>query len=137
MLDAFSTGGIDAALDYFNPGIEWWAPPEWLEDRLYKGHDGLRRLADFWTQQFDEYRLEPEKFIDLGDDRVLVLIHQRGTIKGSRAPIEQPIGWIVQGHDGKFTAVNVYFSWEGALNAAGLPGVAAVAQPPGASTFGG
>jgi ketosteroid isomerase-like protein len=120
LIDAFNADGIDAALEYFDPGVEWWAPPEWLEDRLYAGHDGIRRLADFWTQQFDEYRLEPERFVDLGDDRALVLMHQRGNIKGSRAPIEQPLGWIVQGQDGKLTEVRVYFSWHATLNAAGL-----------------
>jgi ketosteroid isomerase-like protein len=120
MLEAFSTDGIDAALDFFDPGIEWWAPPEWLEDRLYLGHGGIRRLAAFWTQQFDEYRVEPEKFIELDDGRVLALLHQRGRIKGSAVPIEQPIGWIVQSHDGKLTKVHVYFSWEAASNAAGF-----------------
>ena len=120
LIDAFNADGIDAALEYFDPGVEWWAPPEWLEDRLYAGHDGIRRLADFWTQQFDEYRLEPERFVDLGDDRALVLMNQRGNIKGSRAPIEQPIGWIVEGQDGKLTEVRVYFSWHATLNAAGL-----------------
>ena len=120
LIDAFNADGIDAALEYFDPGVEWWAPPEWLEDRLYAGHDGIRRLADFWTQQFDEYRLEPERFVDLGADRALVLMNQRGNIKGSRAPIEQPIGWIVEGQDGKLTEVRVYFSWHATLNAAGL-----------------
>ena len=119
MVDAFNADGIDAALDYFDPGIEWWAPPEWLEDRLYAGHNGIRRLADFWTQQFDEYRLDPERFIDLVDDRVLVLAHQRGNIKGSSVPIEQPVGFIVRGQDGKLTRIHVYFSWEAALEVAG------------------
>jgi ketosteroid isomerase-like protein len=120
LIDAFNADGIDAALEYFDPGVEWWAPPEWLEDRLYRGHEGIRRLADFWTQQFDEYRLEPKRFVNLGDDRALVLMHQRGNIKGSRSPIEQPIGWIVEGQDGKLTEVRVYFSWHATLNAAGL-----------------
>jgi ketosteroid isomerase-like protein len=115
---AFDEGGVEAALKHADPEIDWIAPPEWLEDRLYRGHDGLRRLAEFWTQQFDEYRLEPERFIDLGDDRVVALVHQRGKIKGSETPIELSLGWIVQVREGKLTKVNVYFSWEAALEAA-------------------
>ena len=38
-IEAFSDEGVDAALEYCDPEIEWWAPPEWLEDRLYKGHE--------------------------------------------------------------------------------------------------
>ena len=121
MLAAFDTEGIDAALEYFDPGIEWMAPPEWLEDRLYEGHEGVKRLALFWMAQFDEYTVEPEEFIELGGDRLLVLLYQRGRIRSSDVPIEQPIGWIVESRAGKLTKVDVYFSWETARSAAGLP----------------
>ena len=53
-IGAFSDVGIDVALEYCDPEFKWWAPPEWLEDRLYRGHEGVRELAAFWTQQFDE-----------------------------------------------------------------------------------
>ena len=119
-INAFSDQGIDAALEYLDPELEWWAPPEWLEDRLYKGHQGLRRLAEFWGQQFDEYRLDPERFVELGEGRVAALLHQRGRIKGSRVPIEQPIGWIARIEDGLVKEIWVYFSWEATLEAAGL-----------------
>jgi ketosteroid isomerase-like protein len=119
-IEAFSDTGIDAALEYCDPEIEWWAPPEWLEDRLYRGHDGVRELAAFWTQQFDEYRLEPEKFIDLGDDQVLALLYQRGRIKGSSDRIEQQLGYIAHIREGKLAEVHVYFSWEATFEAASL-----------------
>ena len=44
-IEAFNRDGLDAALEYLDPEVEWLAPPEWLEDRLYKGHEGIRRLA--------------------------------------------------------------------------------------------
>jgi ketosteroid isomerase-like protein len=118
--EAFSDGGIDAALEYCDPEIEWWAPPEWLEDRLYRGHEGVRELTAFWTQQFDELQLEPERFIDLGGDHVLALIHQSGRIRGSSDRIEQPFGYLADIGNGKLTQVHAYFSWEAALEAAGL-----------------
>jgi ketosteroid isomerase-like protein len=119
-IEAFSDEGIDAALEYFDPEIEWWAPPEWLEDRLYRGHEGLRELAAFWSEQFDEYQLKAEKFIELGDDQVLALLHQWGRIKGSGDPVEQPVGYIAHIRKGKLAEVYVYFSWEATLEAAGL-----------------
>jgi ketosteroid isomerase-like protein len=119
-IEAFSDQGIEAALAYFDPELEWWAPPEWLEDRLYRGHQGLRELAAFWTEQFDDYRVEPERFIELGGDRVVALLHQRGRIRGSGDRVEQPIGYIARIREGKVTEVHVYFSWEATLEAAGL-----------------
>jgi ketosteroid isomerase-like protein len=118
-LAAFNRGGVEAALDYFDPNIEWLGPPEWLEERLYKGHDGIRKIAAVWTENFDDYRLDLEKAIDAGD-RVIALVYQRGRIKGSGNEIEQPIGYDWEVLNGKGIRVQVYFSWDEALEAAGL-----------------
>ena len=118
-LAAFNRGGVEAALDYFDPSIEWLAPPEWLEQRLYKGHDGIREIAAVWTENFDEYRLDLERAIGAGD-RVIALVYQRGRIKGSGNEIEQPIGYDWEVRNGKGVRVQVYFSWNEALKAAGL-----------------
>jgi ketosteroid isomerase-like protein len=120
-IHAFNEGGVESALEFFDPNLEWVAPPEWLEDRLYKGHDGLRRLAAYWTQLFDDYRLEPERWMDVGEDEVVLLLHQRGQIKGSGDPVDGPIGYLAQIRNGLVTRVNIYFSWEQTLEAAGLP----------------
>jgi ketosteroid isomerase-like protein len=116
-LEAFNRGGVDAALQYLDPDIEWWGPPEWLEERLYSGHEGVRRLASFWTQTFDEYRLDLDEASESGDT-VLALCHQRGRMKGAGAQIEEPIAYIFELRDGKATRVDVYFSWEAAVDAA-------------------
>ena len=116
---AFNRGGVEAALEYFDPDIEWLGPPEWLEDRLYEGHDGIRKIAAVWTENFDEYRLDVEKAIDAGD-HVVALVYQRARIKGTGDRIEQPIGYDWEVRDGKGARVQVYFTWEEALEAAGL-----------------
>ena|SRR5690242_15826169 len=119
VFDVFNREGIEAALGYFDPEVEWLGPPEWLEDHLYKGHDGMRRIASVWGENFDEYRLDLERLIDAGDD-VVVLVYQRGRIKGSGDIIEQPIGYEWRIRKGKTVRVQVHFSWEAALEAAGL-----------------
>jgi hypothetical protein len=119
-IEAFNKGGVEAALPYLDPEIEWCAPPEWLEDRLYEGHDGVRRLGAYWTQLFDEYRLRVERVVDLGGERVVVLLHQTGRISGSPDRIVAPIGYVAEICDALVTRVDIYFSWEGALEAAGL-----------------
>ena len=118
-LETFNRDGVEAALRYFDTDIEWVGPPEWLEDHLYKGHDGLRRLASQWAQNIDEYHLSPERFIDTGAE-IVVLLSARGRIKGSATPIEQEVSWVCQVRNGKTAHVQVYFSWEEGLEAAGL-----------------
>jgi ketosteroid isomerase-like protein len=119
-VETFNRGGVDAALPYFDHDIEWVGPPEWLDDHLYKGHEGLRKLASQWTESFDEYRLDPERFIDTGSS-VVVLLFARGRIKGSGLPIDQEGAWICRIANGKAVHVRVYFSWQEGLEEAGMP----------------
>jgi len=125
-LEAFNREGVEGALPYFHPEVEWLGPPEWLEKHLYKGHDGIREIAAVWEESFDEFRLDLEHVIDAGGNHVVALVHQRGVIKGG-SPIEQRIGYDWEVRDGKGMRVQVYFSWEEALQAAGVQ-----KRPPGA-----
>jgi ketosteroid isomerase-like protein len=119
IVEAFDRGGVETALRYFDPEIKWVGPPEWLEDHLYEGHEGLRRLAGQWTENFDDYRLDAERFIDTPGG-VVALLFARGHIKGSGMPIGQALTWICQVSGGRAKHVQVYFSWEEGLEAAGL-----------------
>lgn len=115
----FNEDGGEATLQYLDPEVEWLAPPEWLEERLYKGREGIRRLASQWSENIDEYRLDPERFID-ADDAVVVLLFARGRIPGGTAPIEQKLGYVWEVRDRQGVRIQVFFSWEEALEAAGL-----------------
>jgi len=120
MIDDFATGGVEASLEHIHPEITWNAPPEWLEKRVYTGHEGIRELAASWEANFEEYRLEIERLVDLDSDRALALVRQRGTIRGSGVEIEQPVAFIAGIRDGLVARVDVFFSWEVGLEAAGL-----------------
>ena len=117
--DAFNRGGIEAALEYFAPEVEV-IRPEWIEGGLFRGHDGIRRIASTWTEHFDEFSVPLESVIDAGGDHVVALFTQRGRIRGTGSWIEQPIGWDCQVHDSKIVHVHAYLSWEEALKAAAL-----------------
>jgi len=119
-IEAFNETGVEAALPYLHPEIEWVAPPEWLEDRLYEGHDGIRRLSAYWTQLFDEYRLVPQRMMDAGDGRVVILLQQEGRIIGSGDLVESPLGYLAEISDTLVDRVEIFFSWEATLEAAGL-----------------
>jgi ketosteroid isomerase-like protein len=119
VIDAFNRGGVEAILEYADPDVEWWAPSGWMEETLYKGHDGLRKLNSFFEQYFDSYEIDAQELIDVGD-RVVLLGYQRGVIRGSGDLVEQRSGWICEFRNGLGTRTWVYFSWEEALTTAGL-----------------
>jgi ketosteroid isomerase-like protein len=116
--EAFNDEGVEAALQYLDPEIEWWGPDDWLEERVYRGHDGVRRLLAFWTQAFDEYHVDVDETREFGTS-VLALCHQRGRMKGTGGRIENPIAFIFwEFRNDKAKRVDVYFSWEAAQDAA-------------------
>src|SRR3954454_12176550 len=57
--------------------IEWVEDPQRADSRVYHGHEGVRQSFERWLEQWDEYGGETERFIDCGDD-VLVIAHERG-----------------------------------------------------------
>jgi ketosteroid isomerase-like protein len=120
MIEDFDADGVDAALEHIHPEITWNAPPEWLEKRVYSGHEGIRELAASWEENFEEYRLDIERLVELDHDRALALVHQRGTIRGSGMEVEQAVAFIAEMRDGLVARVDVHFSWEAGLEAAGL-----------------
>jgi ketosteroid isomerase-like protein len=125
---AFNRGGVEAALEYVDPDVEWVGPPDWLEERVYRGHDGVRKVASLWTDNFDDFRLDLERTIDAGD-HVIALMHQRATMKRVGGEIEGPVAWVFHTRAGKAIHVDVYFSWEAALDASGLETQGSEASP--------
>ena len=117
---ALNRDGVEAFLGYCDPAVEWIAPPDWPEDPVFKGHDGVRRAIGLFDEQLDEFRVEMERVVDVDEHRVVVLLHQSGRIKGSRHTLKEPIAVATEFRDGKATRFRVYFSWREALDSVGL-----------------
>jgi ketosteroid isomerase-like protein len=116
--EAFARGDFETALELFHPDIEWHDP-----DRpgggTYHGHEGLIRNLEEWLEGWEEFRLEPEEFLEAGD-QVVVLVRQSGRGKGSGVEIEAPLAQTYRVHEGKVVWARTYASREEALKAAGM-----------------
>jgi ketosteroid isomerase-like protein len=117
---AFNTGGVEAALPFFTPDLVWYPTDRWLEGSAYRGHDGLRKLAASFSENFDGYGYEVQEMRD-AEDRVVALINMSGNIKDSGQSISQPLGLVVSDfRDGMLGAVRAFPNWQEALEAVGL-----------------
>jgi ketosteroid isomerase-like protein len=83
----------------------------------YRGHDGLQRYLDDVARVWDELRIYPTEYRDLGDS-VVALGRIRG--RGGGMIIDRPTGWLWRMRNGKIVYGRVYASHEEALKAAGL-----------------
>jgi ketosteroid isomerase-like protein len=118
--DAYASGGIEATFPFYAPDIVWDPGPEWVEETVYRGHDGIRRIDRVFLESFDDYSLQLHDVRAAGD-RVVALYEAIGRIKGSTRTIRQPVAIVIDEiRDGKIAAVRSYFTWARALDAVGL-----------------
>jgi ketosteroid isomerase-like protein len=121
---------FQAGMERGDPGA--WASEavaddyEWITDVPIEGRSvwrGGERFVEFvraWTEDFEDWSIRVERWIDAGDDRVVALTHQSATGKGSGVPVELKVGQVYELEDGRVARVRNYLSQADALEAAGL-----------------
>lgn len=93
--------------------------PEWVEESAYRGHDGFRKMAVLYADNFDDFAIRIEEFRDLGD-RVVELGEITGRIKGTGV-IRQPLGMVLSDfRDGKIGEGRNFLTRRQALEAVEL-----------------
>jgi ketosteroid isomerase-like protein len=117
---AFASDGVDGLIPYCSPDLVLHPFPEWMEAPVYYGHDGLRELLHGWTDGFEDYTPTIDELRDAGDDVVVWLGHNTGRIRGTKIPINQPVGGVHRFRDGLIIEARYFMTWEEALEAAGL-----------------
>jgi ketosteroid isomerase-like protein len=99
--DGFNTGDIPTALAAFDARIEWHEPGGGQAPQGdYQGSDRVANEV-FATipDHFQEFRAEPEQFIDAGD-HIVVVGRFRGTSKNGQ-PLDAPFAHVWEMRNGK------------------------------------
>jgi ketosteroid isomerase-like protein len=66
------------------PDIEWVEDPERADGRVYRGRDAVQQSWERWLEQWDEWGFEAERFVDCGEDVLVVAReHARGAASGA------------------------------------------------------
>src|SRR3954453_8734404 len=97
--DALNRGAWDEAFRDLHPDYEVTFQ-RGLAAGTHKGRKALQRVIEDYNAAFDNMVLEPEKFLENGD-QVLVLVTRRGRPKGGRVDIAVRNGHLWTVRDGK------------------------------------
>ena len=116
--DAFQEGDLSGILDLMADDLVTYRSDP--DGATYHGKEGfLQATTADWTEDFSEWSVIPEEFIDAGD-RVLVHVRQMARGEASGIPIEGDF-WFVFEMRGKRVAKWSFYIRRGeALEAAGL-----------------
>ena len=108
--------------DMFDPDVEYsriGAETPALEGR-WLGLDEMRSAMREYLRAMSNLRIEAERIIDLGGERVLVLSRHTARGKQSGVPIEHELGDVFTLRDGKIVRFDSYWDRADALAAVGL-----------------
>ena len=72
LYDAFNARELDTGLASMHPDVNW---PNMIEGGREHGHAAVKA---YWLKQFEttDPRVDPERVTSLGDDQVVVAVHQ-------------------------------------------------------------
>jgi ketosteroid isomerase-like protein len=87
------------------------------DGRVVRGVDGVRRIAANWP--WDALHFDPERFLDIGGERVIVFVRATAMGRGSGVPVERRTAHECTFSDGSLVHFKVYSDRERALEAAG------------------
>jgi ketosteroid isomerase-like protein len=122
-IEAYNRRDFDVVLEFLDPEIEWHPGIQARlggEGAVYRGHAGARELFRDVTEVFDTFDIELTEIRDLGTERLVATgrLWTRG--RGSEAKTESPVGFLVDGRNGKAIRIRTYLDPRDALEAVGL-----------------
>jgi ketosteroid isomerase-like protein len=116
---AYNRRDFDAAVESFDPEIEWVLPARQWSDSC-RGPDEVIRFWEGIDETFEELRLEPQEFVDAGD-RVATRLRHSGRGKESGIEIDTELyHQVITFRAGTMVRIEYFGKWSEALEAAGL-----------------
>jgi ketosteroid isomerase-like protein len=113
-------GLIDTASDLAAPDVEFDFTDAYPDRPMLRGVEEMRRFRDTGPWSGSPIHIEPERLLDLGDERVLALVRVSSTGRGSGVEVELRPAHEFTVRDGRIVRFKVYRDRARALKAAGL-----------------
>src|SRR5436190_11317858 len=117
--EAVQAGAPESALELLHPEVRFDATVR-PDGRLWHGREGARQAMSEWTQEWDEYELQLERYLQADDGRVAVLWNERGRARGSGVPIAQAGVTVFELCDGLVAEIRPSLDRERTLTELGL-----------------
>jgi hypothetical protein len=89
MLEALNARDFEAVAELpLHPALEFHSRLAKAEGGVYLGLEGVREWARNIDEIFEGFRIELIEFEEIDEDRVLVVLRNVGTARGSGAPLD-------------------------------------------------
>jgi ketosteroid isomerase-like protein len=103
-----------------DPEIEWVPEASTPEAETFHGVDGVIAFFDLLFDAFEYAHQWPERFIDCGDDRVLVFVRLEARARTTGLELSEPWAHLVTVRNSRVSRLQQFRNRDDALEAAGL-----------------
>jgi ketosteroid isomerase-like protein len=97
---------IDAAMSAYGPDSVWDLSPMGLG--TYEGLTAIRSFFEDWIGVYDQFEMEVEEIVDLGNGVVFFAVRQKARLVGSSGQLELPYAGFTLWVDGVAIRVTNY-----------------------------
>jgi ketosteroid isomerase-like protein len=120
VIDAWNRDQPEGVIRFLDPDVVFDATQRRINPKTYTGMEGMRVMLADRDEVWEEFRLEPDEFVDAAD-RVVVIGRWVGKGRGSGIEVQRPVAHVFTLHDGRVVRVELGYTGRGdALEATGL-----------------
>jgi ketosteroid isomerase-like protein len=119
--EAVQQGNVAWLQEMTTPDVVIVQPPEIPDAKSYEGRTAVVETLEDWPTQWEDFRLDLIEIIDVSDDVLVSVIRHRGRGRESGIEMDWQVFYVHRVRDGKMARMEMFFSREQALEAAGLP----------------
>ena len=120
VFDALAQGEAAALVQQTDPEIRIYPrPAEPGVREVYEGWEGLEEYVVNWYSAWDEYEVEPVRFVDAGD-QVVVVLREQGRMAQSGIEVVEEFSHSFKLRDDRIIEWRMYDSYAEALEGVGL-----------------
>lgn len=112
--------GLAMARELFTADFEYQLDPAAFNGRTLEGVNEVQRFLEGIEADFRDFRQRPDRFIDAGEGRVVVLGEFVGRGRSSGLPFRSPFGHVWTVRDGRLARLEGYLDHTLALASVGL-----------------
>jgi ketosteroid isomerase-like protein len=112
--EAYNQGGPPGFMDFvvredkLHPDFVFHVQDDLPNGGYWRGVDGYEQMSRIWMEAWSEFRLLPHEFREVGHDRILVLLEQRGIARGSGMEIAGEFAYVLVFRDEKIEQIHLY-----------------------------